>query len=50
MKIALIAVAVIAAAAAVAAGIFAGLYFTDDTKTKPPRLLVETDPLATSQR
>ena len=30
MKIALIAVAVIAAAASVAAGIFAGLYFTDD--------------------
>ena len=30
MKIALIAVAVVAAAAAVTAGVFAGLYFTDD--------------------
>ena len=30
VKIALVAVAVIAVAAAVAAGIFAGLYFTDD--------------------
>lgn len=30
MKIALIALAVVAAAAAVTAGVFAGLYFTDD--------------------